>query len=103
MISTEYPSYPWEKVGTDLFHWKEIEYLLVVDYFSRYIEIAKLTKTTSVAIIERLKSIFSRFGIAIIVPNIQLQNLLNLLNCMALITKQVAQNTRKEMEKQKEL
>ena len=40
MISTEYPSYPWEKVGTDLFHWKGMEYLLVVDYFSRYIEIA---------------------------------------------------------------
>ena len=69
MISTEYPSYPWEKVGTDLFHWKEIEYLLVVDYFSRYIEIAKLTKATSVAIIERLKSIFSRHGIAKIISD----------------------------------
>ena len=64
MILTKYPYYPWETVGPDLSHWKGIEYLLVVDYFSRYIEIAKLTKTTSVAIIERLKSIFARHGIA---------------------------------------
>ncbi|XP_046357686.1 uncharacterized protein K02A2.6-like [Haliotis rufescens] len=38
-------------------------YLIVVDYFSRYAEIAKLSSTTSTSIINNLKSIFSRHGI----------------------------------------
>jgi hypothetical protein len=39
---SEYPKLPWETVGTDLFSWKESNYLLIVDYFSRFIEIARL-------------------------------------------------------------
>ena len=38
-------------------------HLLVIDYYSRFIEIAKLTSTTSQAIVSHLKSIFSRYGI----------------------------------------
>ena len=63
MIPTELPDYPWQKVGTDLFHFKGVTYLLVVDYFSRYPEITKLTSTTSLDIINALKSTFSRYGI----------------------------------------
>ena len=62
-IPTELPDYPWQKVGTDLFHFKGATYLLVVDYFSRYPEITKLTSTTSFDIINALKSAFSRYGI----------------------------------------
>lgn len=54
---------PWQKVGTDLFEWKKTDYLLVVDYYSRFIEIAKLTTTTASTVILHLKSIFSRHGI----------------------------------------
>ena len=38
-------------------------YILVVDYFSRYVEILKLSTTTSASIIVALKTIFSRHGI----------------------------------------
>ena len=38
----------------------------MVDYFSRYIEVTKLTKTTSASVIQALKSIFSQHGI----PNV---------------------------------
>lgn len=56
MIITDFPTRPWQKVGADLFHWNDNEYLLVIDYFSRYIEISKLGKSyTSVAVIERVK------------------------------------------------
>ena len=38
-------------------------YLLVIEYFSRYIEIAKLFNTSSQSVINHLKSIFARHGI----------------------------------------
>jgi hypothetical protein len=38
-------------------------YLLVIDYFSKYIEIAKLFNTSSQSVINYLKSIFARHGI----------------------------------------
>jgi hypothetical protein len=38
-------------------------YLVVVDYYSRFIEIAKLSSTTSPSIVTHMKSMFSRHGI----------------------------------------
>lgn len=55
--------YPWQVIGTDLFELKGASYLLIVDYFSRHPEIAKLTSTTSQVVIIVLKSIFARHGI----------------------------------------
>ena len=63
MIASELPSCPWQKVGTDLFMWKQKTYLLVVDYYSRFIEIARLSSLTSDEVITHLKSIFARHGI----------------------------------------
>jgi len=40
-----------ETVAADFFELKGISYLLVVDYFSRFLEVVKLTDTTSTAII----------------------------------------------------
>ena len=36
-----------EEVATDLFYWKASTYLLIVDYYSRYIEISKLNGQSS--------------------------------------------------------
>jgi len=47
MMPSNLPSYPWQKVGCDLFQFNNTTYLLVVDYFSRYIEIAPLGKDLS--------------------------------------------------------
>ena len=63
LIKSALPDYPWQIVGTDLFELKGTHYLLVVDNFSRYPEVIKLTSTTSVSTISVLKSIFSRHGI----------------------------------------
>ena len=63
MIPSEFPELPWQKVGMDLFEWKKISYLLIVDYYSRYIEIAKLTNVTAEEVIRHTKSIFTRHGI----------------------------------------
>ena len=63
LIPTLLPTLPWEKVGSDLFEWKGAMYVLVVDYYSRYIEIARLTQATSADVINHLKSMFARHGI----------------------------------------
>ena len=56
-------TYPWEMVGSDMFHFRGDEYLLVVDYYSSYPIIRKLSSTTSCAVVSKLKLIFSEFGI----------------------------------------
>ena len=63
MIPSPLPVYPWQRVGSDLFHFKGANYILAVDYFSRYPEICKLSNTTSYSIIEALKTMFSRHGV----------------------------------------
>ena len=50
---------PWEYVGTDLFHWNNHDYLLVIDYYSNYPEIAILSSTSSENVILNMKSIFA--------------------------------------------
>lgn len=63
LLPTTLPDRPWKRVGTDLFFYKQQTYLLVVDYYSRFIEIAKLDSTSSLEVITHLKSIFSRHGV----------------------------------------
>ena len=47
----------------DLFEWKKLAYLIIVDYYSRFIEIAKLDIATADAVKQRCKNVFSRHGI----------------------------------------
>lgn len=63
----EIPSVPWNKIACDLFEYKNSTYLLMVDYYSKYVELEKLTSTTSKSIISAMKSIFARHGIPLTV------------------------------------
>ena len=63
MVQAPIPSRPWEIVATDLFQWEQNNYMVVVDYYSRYIEIARLENTTSKTVVNHTKSIFARHGI----------------------------------------
>ena len=63
VIPSELPDHPWQKLAADLFELKGQTFLLVVDYFSRYVEVAKLIRTTSPDIVVHLKSMFARHGI----------------------------------------
>jgi transposase InsO family protein len=60
---TPTPDYPWQQVGMDLFEWNKQRYLLIVDYYSRWIKVVQTSKTTTAAIINHIKSIFARHGI----------------------------------------
>ncbi|KAL5503306.1 hypothetical protein EMCRGX_G010234 [Ephydatia muelleri] len=63
LMMSKLPDLPWQKVATDLFSWKGSQYLLIIDYFSRYVELSKLSATTSQDVINHMKSIFARHGI----------------------------------------
>ena len=67
LIVSELPDRPWYKVATDLFQWKGASYLIIVDYFSRYIEIARLANESAGEVVRHTKSIFARHGIPEIV------------------------------------
>ena len=47
MILHHVPKLPWEKVGTDIFSLHNNEYLIVVDYNSKFVEIAALRNESS--------------------------------------------------------
>ena len=57
------PERPWQKLGSDLFELQGKNYLLIVDYFSRFVEVIKLASTTANAVITATKSVFSRYGV----------------------------------------
>ena len=63
LIPSNFPETPWQRVGTHLFEMKGHSYLLIVDYYSRYIEVARLNRTTAEEVILHTKSIFARHGI----------------------------------------
>ena len=67
LISIPLPDLPWQKVGTDLFEIDNEHYIMVVDYYSRYNELAELCNETTDDIIRMFKSIFARLGIPMIV------------------------------------
>jgi len=63
LLTTQLPEFFWQVVVTDLFELKGLHYLLAVDYFSRYPEVARLTATTSAAVITAMKGIVAHHGI----------------------------------------
>ena len=63
LTPTPLPALPWQKVASDLFEWNQSVYLLIVDYYSRYIAIARVNRPTMAEVVTHLKSIFARHGI----------------------------------------
>ena len=63
MIIQDLPDKMWSKVETGLFVYNGVHYLLCVDYYSKWIEVAKLDNLSSDNIIRHLKSQFARYRI----------------------------------------
>ena len=55
LIPHEFPDRPFQKIGVDLFHFDGKEYLLTVDYYSRFFEIDYLPDTRAATVIQKLK------------------------------------------------
>lgn len=63
LLQHEIVARPWSKVGGDLCELNGCTLLVIVVYFSNFIEVARITTVTSRNIITKLKEVFARFGI----------------------------------------
>ena len=63
LMPTILPDYPWQSVAMDLFVLNGVNYVVIVDYFSRYPEVIKLRSTTSSTLIDAVIAVVSRHGI----------------------------------------
>jgi len=63
MLKHIIPDHPWSQIGADLFLFNSKNYLILVDYYSRFIKLNLLHTTTSQQVITHLKSQFARHGI----------------------------------------
>ena len=57
------PDRPWQRVATDLFTFENRNYLVLVDYYSNFIELDYLADTSSQTVIHKLKMHFARHGV----------------------------------------
>ncbi len=62
-MPTEVPERSWSKLGVDLFEIDKQIYQILVDYYSNYFEVAKLTGSKASTVIAMLKANMARHGI----------------------------------------
>ncbi|CAH2091431.1 unnamed protein product [Euphydryas editha] len=65
MIPHDIPELPWRKVGSDIFVFQKKYFLILVDYFSNFIEVCPLTNMGTHAVITALKDQNARHGIPV--------------------------------------
>ena len=59
---SEVPPHAWHTLGTDLFYWNKMDYLVVGDYFSKYLIVRKIPNSSTYLVIKELGVIFTEFG-----------------------------------------
>ncbi|KAJ0175476.1 hypothetical protein K1T71_008635 [Dendrolimus kikuchii] len=63
MLCHSVPDLPWRKVGSDIFTLRQKNFLLLVDYFSNFIEVSPLKSISTKAVVTAMKDQFARHGI----------------------------------------
>jgi hypothetical protein len=63
LLNHDIPPLPFNKIAADIAEFQGKNYLVVVDFYSRWLEVYETSNKTSSIIIKKLKDIFSRFGI----------------------------------------
>lgn len=59
----EVPEYPWLKVGIDFKNLGKDDFIVIADYFSKFVIVNKLSSKTATSVISALKNIFAINGI----------------------------------------
>ena len=63
LMPTPFPPGPWQKLAIDFFQWKGEQYVVIVDYFTRYLVCEKMVRTTATALVTVVQRWFFAFGI----------------------------------------
>lgn len=63
LITHEIPSIPWNKIGCDILEYQGKNFLVAVDYYSKWIELKQLRAKKSADIIEAWTEMFASFGL----------------------------------------
>ena len=63
LISHEVPQRPWQCLASDLFEFKGISYIIIVDYFSKFPEVFKIRDKSTESVKNALVEVFTRHGI----------------------------------------
>ena len=58
----EIPAVPWTKLASDIFHFQNDSYLLIVDFTSRFPIVRKLTSMTAKHVASHFSQVFSEYG-----------------------------------------
>ncbi len=61
-LGQEVPTTPWTKLASDIFTWQNQNFLILVDYMSRFPIVRKLTSMTAECVLNHLNSIFNEYG-----------------------------------------
>ena len=59
----KWPAKPWERIHIDFFEKGKLNFLIVVDAYSKWLEVTPMGSMTSLKTIEVLRSLFVRYGI----------------------------------------
>ena len=59
---SDVPPHTWHMLGTDLFYWNKIDYLVIGDYFSKYLIVRRLPNSSTHAVIKELGLVFTELG-----------------------------------------
>ena len=59
------PEHAWHSLGVDFLNLDKNDFLIIVDYFSKFVEVRKLTSKTGQSVISNLKQVFRTHGIPI--------------------------------------
>ena len=63
MLPHDVPGRPWAKIGADLFELRGQHYLVLVDYYSNFFQLMRLTSSTRAkCVIDAMRSQFARHG-----------------------------------------
>ena len=62
-ITQELPPFPWHTLATGIFYWKRMDFLIVVNVFSKYFLVKKLANSSSAAVCAEIATIVTELGL----------------------------------------
>ena len=60
--ASKVPPHLWHTLGTDLFYWYKIDFLVIGDYFTKFIIVWRFPNSSTHTVIKELTMVFTEFG-----------------------------------------